>query len=246
MTMISKLSFRDVVELQNKMKGIAHESNTLADAAQQYMSILYDELKESIILTRLFATIPFKDLPKSNKEFVKTLAHSSGVSKQIKEETLILSLLGTRGAKPEWNDRRKSKGHVGIPLASSDFIDKIPMMSRLLKQLGAGIDWIEETDTKLVAKTFKNISGVFYVKDAETEVDNKGRKIIAAQDFVKEEKVKTVFGIGGTYVKTSLFFTNIIFLREFIEKQMAEQFMLQANKFKIATTGLVADGKIFE
>jgi len=39
-------------------------------------------------------------------------------------------------------------------------------------------------------KTFKSISGVFYVKDAETEVDNRGRKIIAAQDFVKEEKVK--------------------------------------------------------
>jgi hypothetical protein len=95
-------------------------------------------------------------------------------------------------------------------------------------------------------KIFKSISGVFYVKDAETEVDNKGRKIIAAQDFVKEEKVKTVFGIGGGYFKTPLFFTNVIFLREFIEKQMAEQFMLQASKFKIATTGLVLNGKIFE
>jgi hypothetical protein len=244
--MISKLSIRDVIKLQNKIKGIADEYNSLADAAQQYMSILYDELKESIILTRLFITIPFKDLPKSNKEFVTALAHSSGASKQIKEETLVLSLLGSRGAKPEWNDRRRSKGHVGIPLASSDFIDKIPMMSRLLKQLGAGIDWIDETDTKIVVNTFKSISGVFYVKDAETEVDNKGRKIIAAQDFVKEEKVKTVFGIGGSYLKPPLFFTNIIFLREFIEKQMAEQFMIQASKFKIATTGLVLNGKIFE
>lgn len=246
MTMISRLSFKDVIELQNKIKELENKYNTLADAAQQYMSILYDGLKESIILTRLFATIPFKDLPKLNKEFVKTLAHSSGVSKQIKEETLVLSLLGSRGAKPEWNDRRKSKGHVGIPLASSDFIDKIPMISRLLNQLGAGIDWIEETDTKLVAKIFKSISGVFYVKDAETEVDLKGRKIIAAQDFVKEKKVKTVFGIGGCYVKTPLFFTTIIFLREFIEKEMAEQFMLQASKFKIATMGLVVNGRIFE
>ena len=202
MTMISKLSSREVVELQNKIKGIENKHNTLEDAAQHYMSILYDELKESIILTRLFATIPFKDLPKSNKEFVMTLAHTSGIVKMLKDETLILSLFGTRGAKPEWNDRHKSKGHVGIPLASSDFIDRIPMMSRLLKQLGAGIDWIEETDTRLVAKTFKSMSGVFYVKDAETEVDNKGRKIIAAQDFVKEEKVKTVFGIGGGYLKS--------------------------------------------
>jgi hypothetical protein len=120
------------------------------------------------------------------------------------------------------------------------------MMSRLLYQLGAGIDWIDENDTKIVTDIFKNINGVFYVKDAETEVDLKGRKIIAAQDFVKEKKVKTVFGIGGCYVKTPLFFTTIIFLREFIEKEMAEQFMLQASKFKIATMGLVVNGRIFE
>ncbi len=245
MTMISKLSFKDVVELQCKIKELDRKHNTLADAAQQYMSILYDELEESIVLTRLFATIPFKDIPESNKEFVMTLAHSNGVSEQIKEETLILSLLGSRGAKPEWDDRCKSKGHIGIPLISSDFVDRIPMMSRLLQQLGASIDWIEDADTKLVANVFKSISGVFYVRDAATEVDNKGRKIIAAQDFVNEEKVKSVFGIGGGYVNNSLFFTNVIFLREFIEKEMAEHFMHQASRFKIATMGLVVDGKIF-
>lgn len=246
MTMISGLSVSDIARLHNTVKEIAHEHDSLAGAAQRYVSILYDELKESIILARMFVAIPFKALPASNKEFVMALVHSSGASEQIKEETLVLSLLGSRGAKPEWNDRRNSKGHVGIPLASSDFIDKIPMMSRLLKELGAGIDWIDETDTKLVVNTFKSISGVFYVRDAATEVDNAGRKIIAAQDFVEGEKVKTVFGIGGGYVNTPVFFTTIIFLREYIEKQMAEQFMFQASKFKIATTGLVINGKLFD
>jgi len=235
----------DILDLQKRIKDIG-DCDTLVDAAQQYMSILYDELLESIILTRLFATIPFEDLPESNKEFVMSLAQASGVSKQIKNDTLVLSLLGTRGAKPEWNDRRESKGHVGIPLASSDFIDRIPMMSRLLTQLGAGIDWIDKTDTKLVTIVFKSVSGVFYVKDAETEVDSKGRKIIAAQDFVSEEGVKSVFGLGGCYVNTSLFFTNIIFLREAIEKEVAERFEFQANKFKIATIGLAVKGRIFE
>lgn len=120
------------------------------------------------------------------------------------------------------------------------------MMSSLLKQLGAEIECFDKTDTKYVAKVFKNISGVFYVKDAGTEVDNKGRKIIPAQDFVKDEKVKTVFGIGGCYIKTSLFFSNIIFLRECLEKEMAEHFMLQASKFKIATTELVVKRRIFD
>ncbi len=119
------------------------------------------------------------------------------------------------------------------------------MMSRLLKQLGCGIDWIDSTDTELVAKTFKNLSGVFFVQDASTENDNEGRRIIAAQDFVAEENVKTVFGIGGCYLGTSIFFTTIVFVREFLDKERVERFMLQANKFKTATLRLVTEGKIF-
>jgi hypothetical protein len=245
MALISNLSLKELVALNDQLTGQLAGCTALEEAAQQYMSILYGALGESIILVRLFATIPFGELPEWNKEFVRRLAGSTGISEQIKEETLVLSLLGSRGAKTGWNDRRDSQGHIGIPLASSDFIDRIPMMSRLLKQLGGGIDWIDSSDTGLVAKTFKDLNGVFYVRDASTEEDNQGRKIISAQDFVETEKVKTVFGIGGCYLGTSIFFTNIVFVREFLEKDMAERFMLQANKFKTATLRLVNAGKIF-
>jgi len=245
MALISKLSLEDLVDLQNKIAGQVAGSTSLENAAQKYMSILYEALSESIILARFFATIPFEELLDPNKEFVANLAQSAGISELVKERTLVLSLLGSKGAKPEWNDRRNSQGHIGIPLASSDFIDRIPMMSRLLKQLGGGIDWIDTNDTELVAKTVKDLSGVFFVHDAKIEVDNKGRKIIAAQDFVEEEKVKTVFGIGGSYLGTSLFFTTIVFVREFLDKDRVERFMLQANKFKTATLRLINEGKIF-
>ena len=245
MAVISRLSLEDLVDLQNRVAVQVTECASLEDAAQEYMSILYEALSESIILARLFATIPFEELPKQNQEFVMNLARSAGILELIRERTMVLTLLGTRGSKPEWNDRRKSQGHVGIPLASSDFMDRIPMMSRLLRQLGAGIDWIDANDTELVTRTFKNISGVFYVHDAKTEVDNKDRKIIAAEDFVENEHVKTVFGIGGCYLGSLLFFTAIIFLREHVDKDMVQRFMLQANKFKTATLSLVNEGKIF-
>ena len=245
MGLISKLSLQDLIKLQDKIAEQVSGCAALEDAAQQYMSILYETLSESIVLVRLFAVIPFGELPETNREFVTSLAESAGISELIRDQTLVLSLLGSRGHKPEWNDRRNSQGHVGIPLASSDFIDRIPMMSRLLKQMGAGIDSIDANDTELVAKTFESLSGVFHVRDAVTEVDNQGRKIIAAQDFVEAENIKTVFGIGGCYLGTSLFFTTIVFVREFLEKDMVERFMLQANKFKTATLDFVDDGKIF-
>jgi hypothetical protein len=245
MTLISNVSLKELVDLNNNLVKRLEECTTLEDAAQEYMSILYETLSESIILARFFVAIPFGELPEPNKKFVSNLAQSADISDLIKEKTLILSLMGSRGKYPEWNDRRNSKGHIGIPLASSDFIDRIPMMSRLLKQLGVGIDWIDTDDTELVLKTFRNLNGVFFVRDASTETDNSGRMIITAQDFVQEENVKTVFGIGGCYLGTSLFFTTIIFVSEFLDKDKVERFMLQANKFKTATLRLVNTGKIF-
>jgi hypothetical protein len=200
---------------------------------------------DSIALARLFATFPMRGLPVENRAFVEEMARSANVSDQIAEETLVLSLLGTRGDSPEWNDRRQSKGHVGIPLVSSRFVDRIPMISRLLKQLGAGLDWIDRKDTDIVSETFGSLSGVFHVKDAASEVDTEGRKIIPAQDFVQASGVKSVIGIGGCYMGTSVFFAIILFLREVVEHLVAERFMLQSNLFKTATLNLVDDGRIF-
>lgn len=245
MNLISELSLEDFVCLQDRIAGQVKTCTSLEDAAQNYMSILYEEFFNSIVLARIFVSIPFEDLPVPNKEFVMNLARTADISELIDDRTLVLSLLGTRGANPDWNDRRKSQGHVGIPLASSDFIDKIPMMSRLLKQLGAGIDWIDSNDTNIVTKTFTAMSGVFHVRDARSEVDHHGRKIIAAQDFVEAESIKTVFGIGGGYLGTSIFFTSIIFAREFLDRDIVERFMLQANYFKTSTFGIVHEGKIF-
>jgi len=80
MTVISRLSLEDLVDLQNKIAEQAVECATLEDAAQEYMSILYEALSESIVLARLFATIPFEELPKQNKEFVMNLARSGGTA----------------------------------------------------------------------------------------------------------------------------------------------------------------------
>ncbi len=202
MAMISRISSEALIDLQTRISKEVTSSTTLEEAAQIYMSILYEEVSDSIVLARLFSTIPFVDLPEPNKEFVLNLARSKGILELIKDQTNILSLLGTRGERSQWDDRCNSQGHIGIPLASSDFIERVPMVSRLLKELGAEVDWIGSDDTELVAMTIENISGIFHVYDAKTEVDNKGRKIIAAQDFVDEYEVKTVFGIGGCYQGT--------------------------------------------
>jgi len=217
----------------------------LEEAAQKCVDTMYREFEESIVLIRLYATVPFKQLPASNQEFVIKFGNSKGITPFIKDDTRVLSLLGTRGVKAAWNDRHKSQGHLGIPLVTASFVESIPMIAWLLKEMGVGLDWIDNQDAWVVGKTLRTgLASMFYVPDAKTAVDYMGRKIIPAQDFVTTYGIKTVFGMGGSYINGT-FITIILFTREVIEKSKTEKFMPLASTFKSATMSIALEGKIF-
>lgn len=245
MSRISNVTVSSITALRGEILERITGCTFLEDAAQKYTDAMYEEFEDSIVLVRLFATSPFGNLPLTNQSFVNRLAASAGVSSLVDDQMLVLSLLGTRGKKAAWNNRRYSQGHVGIPLASGDFIEAIPMMSRLLKELGLGLNWIDSGDTEIVGRTIGAMAGVFYVRDAKTAVDHKGRKIIAAQDFVSAHNVKTVFGIGGGYLTSNIFTTNIVFCSETIEKNRVELFIPVMNTLKAGTMRLASRKKIF-
>jgi len=228
-------------QVREQTKNLRH----LETAAQRLTDILYEAFSDSIVLVRMFATVPFGQLPEFNQVFVKKLATTNGISHLVNQDMLVLSLLGTRGSNPMWNDRRRSQGHVGIPLASATFIDKIPMMSRLLKDLGLNLDWIDSHDTDIVMKTIGSMSGIFYVRDAKQAVDTQGRKIIAAQDFVAAQSIKTVFGLGGGYATSKTFLTVIVFCRETVDKTQAALFSPIVGLFKSNTIPIASSGAIF-
>lgn len=239
MSLISTLTLENMKALHDEISEKAKTCNSLESAAQAYMSSLYDNLSESIVLARLFATIHFKDLQEEVKSYVKRIVESAGVKDKLKETTLVLTLLGSRGVNNIWNNRSNSRDHKGIPLISKEFVETIPMPYQMLKQLGIGLDWIENVDAGLNLKTAGRINGIFYVRDAKTEVDSKKRKVIASQEFVDEWNIKSVFGVAGSYLGSSTFFTTVVFARETLDREIIDRFILQANKFKTATMGIV-------
>ncbi|MCP4543836.1 MAG: hypothetical protein GY832_42525 [Chloroflexi bacterium] len=245
MSKISSTTHITLGALRSKVANDVRGCATLEESAQKFTEIMYKEFEDSIVLVRLFATIPFGKLETLNQAFVTRLAASQGIKQLITDKMLVLSLLGTCGEEADWCDRRNSQGHVGIPLASEDFIERIPMMSRLLKELGLDLDWIDEQDTNIVARILGKMAGVFYVSDAKTAVDHKDRLIIAAQDFVDAYNVVTVFGLGGGYLTNATFITSIVFTREALTKQQVEQFLPLVNEFKTATMPLISSGKVF-
>jgi hypothetical protein len=201
---------------------------------------MYTKFKESIVLLRLFLAIQYGELPRFIQVFADKLASTANL--KLSSKNYVLTLLGTKGMEKDWDDRKNSNGHQGIPLPTSDFVQAIPMMSALLEQLGFNLGWIRG-EPGIVAQHIGKLMGSFYVQDAQTTKDSKDRNIIAAQDFVKRYDVKSVFGFGGGYATGGKMLTVICFLNEAIEKKLAVNFQALGPTFIVQTQNLVANKK---
>lgn len=244
---MSSLNHSSPADLKNFSDRLQLELNActhLQEAAQKCARLLYEEFSESIVLARVFVTLPLRDLTPPVKTFVTGLAEAKGVLPLLRDDTQVLSLLGTCGAEAEWGDRLRSRGHLGIPLVTESFIESIPMVARMMSDMGIGSDWFDKLEPDILVKSLGRAAGVFYVRDAKTWLDRQNRKIVSAQDFVAAHDVKTVFGLGGSYLNGS-FVTVIIFTRETLEQSQIESFMPLVNTFKGATISLVMEGAIF-
>jgi hypothetical protein len=147
---------------------------------------------------------------------------------------------------PEWNDRARSKGRVGIPLVSAEFVRSIPMVSALLCELGATPAWVDQRASGVQVEHLLGgeASAVFHVADAATATDTQGRKVIPAQDFVAAHRIATVFGMGGFWPNGDLV-ASILFSREVVDRSTVRRLAPILSVFRAATTGLVMKGLYF-
>lgn len=126
-----RLSEVEKFSINNLWNGIYRtlkDCDHFEDAAQCFVNACFEDFKESLILVRLFVTVPYGELPEFNRKFVSDVAASMGHTDELNDQTPVLSLVGTRGVEPAWNDWRQSQGHVGIPLISREVVQSIPMM----------------------------------------------------------------------------------------------------------------------
>ena len=238
---IGKATSSTIRGLWDRIEPEVKRSPTLEGAAQSLVTALHAEYADSIVLARVFLTVPLATLPASNQGFVRTLA-GEGAS-ELESRTAVLSLIGSSGQESQWNDRRNSEGHVGIPLISSTFVDAIPMISRLLKELGVPLTWVDTRDSDIV-ETLGSSAGLFFVENAAETTDQEGRKIIAAQEFVTKYAVKSVFGLGGAYFGDHML-VAVVFCRDLLSRADAEPFASILDSFKASTTGLLEQGSVF-
>jgi len=241
---IKQTTSSTITQLWAEVEPSVKQSQRLETAAQAMAEALHTLFEESVVLARVYLTTPFDALPQTNKDFVQKLSESAEAADDLKTATPVLSLIGPHGQEADWCDRRNSKGHVGIPLISSAFVGAIPMISRMLGELGVPMGFLDSHDTGIIIENIGSAAGLFFVEDAAEATDSEGRKIIAMQDFVADYSVKSVFGIGGAYDDGQLL-VLVVFCRDAFSHITAEYFLSLANFFRSQTNDLVSGQRIF-
>ncbi|MDY7005911.1 MAG: ATP-binding protein [Cyanobacteriota bacterium] len=237
---LTQFSLRDMSECGLILRQLGKDAHTTEEVSNRIIKYLYENLiskdmkEKSCVLIRMFQTISYKKLSCELQEYASTLLNNQSVTPDLK----CLTLLSTAGEKPEWNLRQKSSGHKAIPLANKAAIAKIPMISRLIQQLGLEPSQVVETDLNLLADLEQKMYNVFYVADAL------GSPYIPAQkSFVIPFNIKSIIGFGGLLPSGNMFVV-LMFLKVKVPRETIDLLKPLALSVKMALLPFNQD-KIF-
>lgn len=220
----------------NGIRNAVEGARSVEEAARGLCDFFYDELVDArgdraCALVRCYITQPFGHLPTSLQQF----ATAAAGGQRIPFSTRCLTLLGTKGAEPDWNSRLSSKGHQAIPLLSAEMIDKAPMIAQLIKAFGLKPQDVVTEPGSIIQNLGGKTYGVFFVPDAADSP-----YIPAQSEFVEPYRIKSVIGCGGALASGELF-ALVLFTRIPVTAGSADRFRALALDAKAALLRFSAD-----
>ena len=217
-------------------------ASSLEEASQTFAATLWEQLAGDAALVRVYATLPFYRLPKAEHDFAvaATRAHSG---RDLQPRDRVLTLLGTYGDEPQWRRRLSSQNHLAIPVAEPSFVDRLPMISYMLSELGLS-DGFPRPEVFFAHAVVGGVTGVFHVETAAEATDHRGRKVIPDTDFVRRYRIGSVTGMATTFAEGTAAIC-IIFGHSSLSRRDAEERGALIAAFKVASGKLFRAGRIF-
>lgn len=229
----------DMLKCSLALREGASAAVTLEQSAQRICRFLYDELRgadseHQCALVRCYKTHPYGALNSELQEFARTAL----AGKQPHATMKCLTLMATVGQSANWNARQLSRGHQTIPLVSPEMVEKAPMISQLIKELGMDLTSVLEPSPEIIRELAGKKHGVFYVENAH------GSPYIPAQEeFVKRFGIRSVLGFGGMLATGDLF-AVILFSTVHVTPAVADRFKTIALDVKAAFSRF-REGNVF-
>ena len=202
---------------------------TLETSAHRTCRFLYDELHgpdipRACALVRCYKTHSFGSLEPDLQGFARDILGGDEPRASMK----CLTLMATVGQSAAWSSRHLSRGHRAIPLPSPEIVEKAPMISQLIKELGVELKVVLQPSQEVVKELAGKRHGVFHVENAL------GSPYIPAQeDFVVRYGIQSVLGFGGLLFNGDLF-AVILFSTVHVSAASADRFRTLALDVKSA------------
>jgi hypothetical protein len=243
MSTFASYSVEALSELRGHLRDAAADCATLRSAGERSVALLYQEFEASLALLRLFATLPFAFLPPREQAFARRVAEKRGMLPNLTGDTIVVTLLASRGASPQWNDPGNSRERLAIPLLNAACLEPIPIVGRVLSGAVSDVPWLTKQETLLMRDSMGAMSQLILVADARTTRTSDGRTLVIAQDFVRTNGVRSVLALGGKYLNGTTL-ALVLFTREELIEAQVSKFTTVINTIKSATMKAVMDCKI--
>jgi hypothetical protein len=190
---ISHFGVAETLSCSSRLRDVVRSHTTAEALAAAMCTYLFGALVDgadhpACPLIRCYVTHPYASLPADDQAFARGLTGDPTQWPNLK----CLTLLGTRGDRDEWNDRRSSRGHRAIPIPTVAMVQKAPMIAQLFLQMGVDLPSLVEPAPELIGDSVKRIYNVFYVGNAHGSAH-----IPAQEEFVERYGVQSVIGFGG-------------------------------------------------
>ncbi len=235
---LTRFTLADMAKCGAELREAAPQAETLEAAAGVIVRHLYENLGEpkghACILVRLYKTHAYGELPTDLRNF----GHSLMPRESLTPHTKCLTLMGTAGDLPEWNDRHASRQHRSIPLPNKHAIDRVPMIAQMMHQFGVDAGSLLDVKPEIIRDLDQKTYNVFFVPEARISPF-----IPAQNEFVVPYGVKSALGFGGILPSGNLF-TVIMFTRVAIPVETAQMFRTIALNVKMNILRFV-EGKVF-
>ncbi|WP_428262488.1 hypothetical protein [Haliangium sp.] len=209
------------------IRRLGQGATSMEDAAGRVVAFLYDLFRDEqgtpqCVLVRLFKVCRYDHLPPGLQD--RARGHGPAPS----DDMACLTLMATRGIDEAWNDRHRSRGHQVIPLPDEQAIKRLPMLARLIQQLGFARSDVLQTDGEIFIEHAQEDYNVFHVDPARDSPH-----IPDQDDFVVPYGVRSVVGLGGILPDNALF-AVIMFSRVSVPRNTAELIAPLAMGVKMA------------
>ncbi len=224
---LSRFDLGDMLKSSLRLREASGGAPTLEASAQRVCRFLYDELRgpdtqRACALVRCYKTHPFGSLDQDLQQFARELMGGEEPPSTMK----CLTLMATVGQAAAWNSRFLSQGHRCVPLPSPEIVEKAPMISQLIKELGLELSAVLQPSPDLVQELAGKRHGVFHVENAAGSP-----YIPAQQEFVEKFGIRSVVGFGGV-IGTGDLFAVILFCTVHVSSNVAQRFRTLALDVK--------------